>query len=89
MHVSTALDAIKKWGTSKAYKEAIEAYVEQRNAVKQAKAALALLTAPASKGKKSSNKASKKSSKRSPEKALQKTEEGVALANAPAPELRT
>jgi hypothetical protein len=34
MHVSTALDAIKKWGTFKAYKEAVEAYVEQRKAVK-------------------------------------------------------
>jgi hypothetical protein len=30
MCASTALDAIKKWGTFKAYKEAIEAYVEQR-----------------------------------------------------------
>jgi hypothetical protein len=30
MHVSTALDAIKKWGTFKAYKEACKAYVEQR-----------------------------------------------------------
>jgi hypothetical protein len=49
MHVSTALDTIKKRGTFKAYKEAVKAYVEQRNAVKQAKAALALLTAPAGK----------------------------------------
>ncbi len=87
MHVSTALNAIEKWGTFKAYKEAVKAYVEQRNAVKQAKAILALLTAPASKGKKSSEKASKKSSKKSSEKALQKTKEGTALANAPAPEL--
>ncbi len=30
MHVSTALNAIKKWGTFKAYKEAVEANVEQR-----------------------------------------------------------
>ncbi len=52
IHVSTALDAIKKQGTFKAYKEAAEAYVEQREAVKQTKAALALLMAPASKGKK-------------------------------------
>jgi hypothetical protein len=57
MHVSTALDTIKKRGTFKAYKEALEAYVEQRNAVKQAKATLALLMAPASKGKKFSKKA--------------------------------
>ncbi len=46
MHVSTALNAIEKWGTFKAYKEACEAYVEQHKAVNQAKAALALLTAP-------------------------------------------
>ncbi len=83
MHVSTALDAIKKQGTFKAYKEAVKAHVEQRKAVKQAKAALALLTAPASKGKKSSEKASKKSSKKAFEKASQKTKEGVALADAP------
>jgi hypothetical protein len=51
--------------------------------VKQAKAALALLTTPASKGKKTSEKSSKKAS----EKALQKTKEGAALADAPAPEL--
>jgi hypothetical protein len=84
MHVSTALDAIKKRGTFKAYKEAVKAYVEQRKAMKQAKAALALLTAPAGEGK----KASKKAAKKSPEKASQKTKEGMALANAPAPELR-
>ncbi len=30
MHVSTALNAIKKQGTFKAYKKAQEAYVEQR-----------------------------------------------------------
>jgi hypothetical protein len=81
MHVSTALDAIKKRGTFKAYKEAVKAYAEQLEAVKQAKAALALLMAPASKGK----KASKKAAKISPEKALQKTKEGAALANAPSP----
>ncbi len=55
---------------------------------KQAKATLALLTAPASKGKKPSQKATKKSLKKSSEKALQKTKEGTALVNAPAPELR-
>ncbi len=89
MHVSTALDTIKKRGTFNAYKEAIEAYVKQRNVVKQAKSALALLMAPASNGKKSSKKASKKSLKKSPEKGLQKTKEGVALVSAPAPELLT
>jgi len=48
MHVSTALDAIKKQGTFKAYKEAQEAHVEHREVVKQAKAALAFLPAPTS-----------------------------------------
>jgi hypothetical protein len=85
MHMSAALDTIKQQGTFKAYKEAIEANVEQHESVKQAKAALDLLTAPGSKGKKPSKKAS---AKKSPEKALQKTEEGAASANAPAPELR-
>jgi hypothetical protein len=33
MHVSTALNAIKKRGTFKAYKEACKAYVEKCNAV--------------------------------------------------------
>jgi hypothetical protein len=58
------------------------------------KAALALFTAPTSKGEKASEKASKKASEKEPtkkssekEKASKKTKEGVALANAPAPEL--
>jgi hypothetical protein len=80
MHVSTALDAIKKRGTFKAYKEACKAYIEQSKAVKDAKAALAILTAPASKAKKTSKKASKKSPKKASEKALQKTKKGAALA---------
>jgi hypothetical protein len=83
MHVSRALDAIKKWGSFKAYKEAIKAYVEQHKAAKQAKAALALLATPASKGKKTSKKSSKKTS----EKASKKDKEGAALADTPAPEL--
>jgi hypothetical protein len=85
MHLSTALDAIKKRGTFKAYKEAVEAYVEQQEVVKKAKAALALLVAPSSKGKKASKKAL---AEKSPEKALQKTKENVALANSPAPDFR-
>jgi hypothetical protein len=36
MHVSSALDAIKKWGTFKAYKEAHKTYVEQCKVTKQA-----------------------------------------------------
>jgi hypothetical protein len=52
MHVSTALNAIKKWGTFKVYKEAQEAYVEQCKVAKQVKATLAIPTAPTSEGKK-------------------------------------
>jgi hypothetical protein len=90
MHVSPTLDAIKKRGTFKAYKEAHKAYVDQHKAAKQAKAAMALLLAPTSKCKKPSGKASKKSpAKKSSEKekTSQKTKEGVALADAPAPKL--
>jgi hypothetical protein len=86
MHVSTALNAIKKRGTFKAYKEACNAYVEQCKVTKQAKAALALLMAPTSKGEKDSKKASAKKSPKK-EKASQKTKESAALANASAPEL--
>ncbi len=86
MHVSKALDIIKKWGTFKAYKEACKAYVEQHKAVKQAKATLALLTAPTSEGKKDSKNASGKN-RSEKEKASQKSIESTALANAPAPEL--
>jgi hypothetical protein len=86
MHVSTALDAIKKWVTFKAHKEAQEAYVEQREVAKQAKAALAILPAPTSEGKKDSKKASAKKSPEN-EKASQKTKESVVLANTSAPEL--
>jgi hypothetical protein len=90
MHVSSALDTIKKQGTFKAYKEAHEAYVEQHKVAKQAKATLALLLDPAGKGEKVSKKASEKASAKKSsekEKASQKTKEGAALANAPAPEL--
>jgi hypothetical protein len=86
MHVSSALDAIKKRGTFKAYKEAHEAYVEQRKVAKQAKDALVLLTAPTSKGEKDSEKTAGKNHSEK-EKAPQKTKEGAALANASAPEL--
>ncbi len=67
--MSSALKAIKKQGTFKAYKEAHKAFAEQCKVVKQAKATLALLTAPTSKGKKDSEKASEKeSAKKSSEK---------------------
>ncbi len=84
--MSTALNAIEKWGTFKAYKEAQEAYVEQCKVAKQMKAALAILPAPNSKGKKDSKKASGKKSPEN-EKASQKTKESMALANASTPEL--
>jgi hypothetical protein len=87
MHVSTVLNAIKKQGTFKAYKEACKAYVEQHKMVKQAKATLALLTAPTSKVEKDSEKASERNCSEK-EKASQKTNKGAALANAPASELR-
>jgi hypothetical protein len=80
MHVSTVIDAIKKRGTFKAYKEACEADVEQRKASKQAMAALAILNAAVSEGEKTSKKAS--------ENATQKAKEGVALADAPDPEVQ-
>jgi hypothetical protein len=56
--------------------KASDAYVEQCKVAKQAKAALAILNAATSKGEKTSKKAS------------QNTKEGLALADAPDPELR-
>ncbi len=90
MHVSSALDAIKKRGTFNAYKEAHKAYVEQCKVAKQAKTALAILLVPTRQGKKASEKASEKApAKKSSdkEKASQKTKESAALANVPALEL--
>jgi hypothetical protein len=86
MHMSTALNAIKKQGTFKAYKESQEAHVEQCKVAKQAKPALAILPAPTSEGKKDSELAS---AKKSPEKgnASQKTMESAALTSTSAPEL--
>jgi hypothetical protein len=78
MHVSTAIDAIKKQGIFKAHKEASELYVlyvEHCKAAKQAKAALAVLNATTGKDEKTSKKNS------------QKTKKGVALADAPDLEL--
>jgi hypothetical protein len=94
MHVSLALDEIKKQGTFKAYKEAHEAYVEQWDVVKQAKPDMSLLTTPTSKGKKATKKGTEKASKKASgknhsekEKASQKTKEGAALSDAPAQNL--
>jgi hypothetical protein len=64
MHVSSALNAIKKRGTFKAYKEAQGAYVEQRNVMKQAKADMNHFTTPTSKGKKATKKGTEKASER-------------------------
>ncbi len=61
MHVSSTLNAIKKWGTFKAYKGAHEAYVEQRKAAKEAKANMSLFTTTASKGKKAKKETDKTS----------------------------
>jgi hypothetical protein len=94
MHVSSALDAIKKQGTFKAYKEAHEAYVEQRNVVKLAKADMSLFMTPTSKGKKATKKGTEKAPKKASgknrsekEKAPQKTTEGAAPSDAPASDL--
>jgi hypothetical protein len=94
MHVSSALNAIKKRGTFKAYKEAQEAYVEQRNVAKQAKANMNLFVTPTSKGKKATKKGTEKASEEASgknrsekEKAPQKTKEGAAPSNTPAPDL--
>jgi hypothetical protein len=94
MHMSSALDAIKKRGTFKAYKEAHEAYVEQCEVAKQAKADLSLFTTPTSKDEKAYEKGTEKTSEKASgknrsekEKASQKNKEGAALSNAPAPDL--
>ncbi len=94
MHVSSALDAIGKGGTFKAYKEAHEAYVEQQEAAKEAKVNMQLFATAASKGKKAIKKGTEKASKMASgkncsekEKASQKSKEGAATADATAPEL--
>ncbi len=90
MHVSSALNTIMKRGTFKAYKEAHGAYAEQREVAKQATSTLTLLLDPTSESKKVSKKASEKApgnKSSEKEKASQKTKEGAALADAPAPEL--
>jgi hypothetical protein len=93
MHVRSALDLIKKQGTFKAYKGAHEAYVEQHEATKEAKANMNLFTTTTSKGKKAmkgTEETSKEASGKNrseKEKASQKTKEGVAPSNASAPEI--
>jgi hypothetical protein len=92
MQLSSARDAIEKWATFKAYKEAYEAYVEQKEAVKEAKANLQLLATTASKGNKADKKGTEMTSVEvsgkncsEKEKASQKTKESAAPANDTAP----
>ena len=94
MHVSTALDAIEKWGTFKAYKQAHEAYVEQKEAAKEAKVNMNLFATAASKGKKATKKGTEKALKEASgknsskkEEASQMNKEGEVSTNATAPEL--
>jgi hypothetical protein len=94
MHLSLALNVIEKQGTFKAYKKAHGAYVEQPDVAKQAKANMSLFTTPTSEGKKANKKGTEKASKEASgknhsekEKAPQKTKEGAALLDAPAPDL--
>jgi hypothetical protein len=60
MHVESAMDTIKKHRQFKAYEEAHEAYVEQCNLVKQARATLAEFGGTTSKGAGTFKKSSKK-----------------------------
>jgi hypothetical protein len=83
-----------KQGTFKAFKEAHEAYVEQQDAAKEAKANMHLFATAVSKcnkvNKKGTEKASKEASGKNcseKEKASQKTKEDAAPTNATASEL--
>jgi hypothetical protein len=94
MHVSSALDAIEKQGTFKAYKETYEAYVEQKEAAKEVKPNMQLFATTASEGKKADKKGTEKTSveasgknRSEKEKASQKTKEGTAQVNATVPDL--
>ncbi len=60
MHVSSALNTINKRGTFEAYKEAHEAYVEQREAAKEGKVNMQLFATAASKGEKAIKKGTEK-----------------------------
>jgi hypothetical protein len=59
MHVMVVLDAMKKHGHFKDYENAQKAYVEQKEAVKSAKAGLALLDGTSEGSGKSSKKSKK------------------------------
>ncbi len=73
MHVMAVLDAIKKRGHFKDYKNAQEAYVEQKEAVKSGKAGLALLEGTS----KGSGKSSKKLKKAKEAKGKSKEADGA------------
>jgi hypothetical protein len=60
MHMGSALEAIKKRGHFKVYKDANKAYLEEHNLVKLVKTALAELDGTTSNGTGSSRKSSKK-----------------------------
>ena len=94
MHVSSALDAIEKRGTFKAYNEGQQTYAEQKEAAKEAKVNMQLFATTMSKGEKAGKKGTEKTSKEASgkncserEKASQKTKKGAATADATAPEL--
>jgi hypothetical protein len=63
MHVGLTLDTIKKRGHFNDYKEAQELYVSQKEAIKQAKAALAELDGVTSENAEKSKKSSRKTKK--------------------------
>jgi hypothetical protein len=63
MHVSSSLGTIQKRGNFKIYKEAQEAYVEQGEAAKEAKANKRLFTTTESEGEKADKKGTENTSK--------------------------
>jgi hypothetical protein len=76
MHVTAVLDTIKKRGHFKDYEKTQKAYVDAKQAVKSAKAGLALLDGT-SKGSKKNHKAKKAKAKAKEAKAKSKDAEGA------------
>jgi hypothetical protein len=94
MHMSSALDTIKKRGFFKVYKAGYQTYVEQKEAAKEAKANLQLFATTASEGEKANQKETEKTSveasgknRSEKEKASQKTKGGATQDKATAPDL--
>jgi hypothetical protein len=75
MHVTAALDAIKKHGTFKDYDRAQKAYVEARKAVESAEAGLALLDGTSAGSKKNRKKKALAKAEEATKEALAKTQE--------------